>query len=145
MGPRSNGMRLPPTPPPSSATKTMKANRSKDTGPELALRRALFARGMRYRIGVRITLPGRSVRPDIVFPRRKVAVFLDGCFWHGCPTHGRMPSDPTGYWGIKLARNKERDRSVDDAMRAAGWNVIRIWEHVQPEEAAQKVQDALIP
>ncbi|MGC4774925.1 very short patch repair endonuclease [Micromonospora chalcea] len=138
-----DGRRLPPPPPPSSATKTMKANRSKDTGPELALRRELFADGLRYRVSMTIALSGRRVRPDIVFTRRKLAVFVDGCFWHGCPTHGRMPSDPTGYWSVKLARNKERDRSVDEALRAAGWVVVRIWEHVSPKTAAKTVKEAL--
>ncbi|MEU5674271.1 very short patch repair endonuclease, partial [Micromonospora sp. NPDC047753] len=85
-------MKLPPTPPPSSASKAMKANRSVNTKPEMALRRQLFQRGLRYRVGFRISLPQRAVRPDIVFTRPRVAIFVDGCFWHGCQLHCRMPS-----------------------------------------------------
>src|SRR5262245_30802927 len=113
--------KLPATPPPSSATKLMKSNRSYGTKPELDLRRELFRQGMRYRVSLHIPLRDRKVRPDIVFPRRKVAVFLDGCFWHGCPKHGRMPSDPTGYWHAKISRNRDRDLAVDTQLDAAGW------------------------
>jgi DNA mismatch endonuclease, patch repair protein len=136
-------MKLPPAPPPSSATKTMKANRSTGTKPELALRRELFKRGLRYRVGLPIVLPDRRVRPDVVFTRRRVAVFLDGCFWHACPTHGRMPTDPTGYWAVKLARNVDRDAAVTAGLRAAGWTVARIWEHTPIAEAADLVEVAL--
>ncbi|TDC38393.1 very short patch repair endonuclease [Micromonospora sp. 15K316] len=135
--------RLAPTPPPSSATRAMKANRSKDTKPELALRRALFANGMRYRVGMRLNVPGRSVRPDVVFTRRRVAVFVDGCFWHGCSQHGRMPSDPTGYWHQKMERNRARDAAVDESLKAAGWTVVRVWEHLPASQAAKLVQETV--
>ncbi|MEU7612324.1 very short patch repair endonuclease [Micromonospora sp. NPDC049204] len=141
--PSTEPKKLPPAPPPSSATTTMKANRSQDTKPELALRRALFAQGLRYRVGLRLTVPGRSVRPDIVFPRHRLAIFVDGCFWHGCVQHGRMPSDPSGYWQEKLARNKSRDIAVNQALRAAGWTVFRFWEHVAPSEAVVSIKEAL--
>ncbi|MFE9190596.1 very short patch repair endonuclease [Micromonospora sp. NPDC007208] len=141
--PSSHPNRLPPAPPPSSATATMKANRSRDTKPELALRRALFAQGLRYRVGMRLTVPGKNVRPDIVFTRRKVAVFVDGCFWHGCLQHGRMPSDPSGYWHEKLERNKARDTAVNQALRAAGWTVVRVWEHAPVHESAAAITAAL--
>ena len=135
--------RLPATPPPSSASKSMKANRSSGTKPELALRRELFRQGLRYRVGVQLVLPDRKVRPDIVFPRRKVAVFLDGCFWHGCPVHGRMPSDPTGYWRAKIGRNQRRDVLVDDELRVAGWTVVRVWEHETLLAAASRVREVV--
>ncbi|MFG2166962.1 very short patch repair endonuclease [Micromonospora chersina] len=136
-------MRLPPTPPPSSASRAMKSNKSADTKPELALRRQLFHRGLRYRVGYRISLPQRAVRPDIVFTRRKVAIFVDGCFWHGCPLHCRMPSDPSGYWHQKIDRNRKRDLVVDDVLRAAGWTVFRVWEHEPAKEAADAIHAAL--
>ncbi|WP_285789591.1 very short patch repair endonuclease [Micromonospora sp. NBRC 101691] len=136
-------MRLPPTPPPSSASRAMKSNRSSDTKPELALRRELFRRGLRYRVGYRISLPGRAVRPDVVFTRRRVAIFVDGCFWHGCPLHCRMPSDPSGYWHQKIDRNRNRDLEVDGALRTAGWTVFRVWEHEAVEQAAEAIHAAL--
>ena len=121
----------------------MKANRGRDTAPEMSLRRALHARGVRYRLGQTVVVPGRRVRPDLVFKGRRLAVFVDGCYWHSCPEHGRMPADPTGYWAVKLARNRDRDTAVDVALQAAGWAVVRIWEHVPPEEAAERVIHAL--
>ncbi|WP_269640001.1 very short patch repair endonuclease [Micromonospora chokoriensis] len=136
-------MPLPPTPPPSSASRTMKANRSTGTKPELALRRALFRAGLRYRVNLKVMTPGRVVRPDVVFTRTRVAVFVDGCFWHGCPLHGRMPSDPSGYWRQKISRNQERDRAVDQALHDAGWRVIRLWEHAATEEAVMLVRVAV--
>lgn len=134
---------LPPAPPPSRATATMQANRSRDTGPELRLRRALHAAGRRYRVNLVLRVPGRRVRPDLVFTRRRVAVFVDGCYWHRCPQHGRMPADPTGYWAAKLQRNVDRDRAVDEALRTAGWQVLRIWEHVPVAQAVCDVDAAL--
>jgi DNA mismatch endonuclease, patch repair protein len=136
-------MTLPPSPPPSSATATMRANRSADTGPELALRRALHRAGYRYRVGLRLQLPTRAVRPDIVFARHRVAVFVDGCFWHSCPEHGTHPKDPTGYWRAKLTRNQDRDTLVDEALQAEGWTVVRVWEH-EPVAAAVAVVDAAL-
>jgi DNA mismatch endonuclease (patch repair protein) len=114
----------------------MRANRRKDTKPELALRRALHGRGYRYRKDYRLDLAGGTrVRPDIAFTARKVAVFVDGCFWHGCPQHGSRPAVNVWYWEPKLRRNAERDRAADAALAAAGWAVVRVWEH-EPLEAA---------
>jgi DNA mismatch endonuclease (patch repair protein) len=114
----------------------MRAIRRRDTKPELALRRALHGRGYRYRKDYRLDLDsGARVRPDIAFTARRVAVFVDGCFWHCCPEHGRNPAVNTGYWDPKLRRNVERDRAADAALAAAGWAVVRIWEH-EPLEAA---------
>ncbi|MGC5661569.1 very short patch repair endonuclease [Micromonospora sp. WMMD723] len=133
---------LPPAPPPSAASASMRSNRSRDTGPEIRLRRALHARGHRYRVGMTVTVGSRRVRPDIVYTRRKIAVFVDGCFWHRCPQHGRAPSDPTGYWAAKFQRNVERDIAVTHALNSAGWQVLRIWEHVPLEESVAIVDAA---
>ncbi|WJZ68176.1 very short patch repair endonuclease [Kocuria rosea] len=123
--------------------RNMQANRRRDTGPELALRSALHAAGYRYRCDLRIDLPTARVRPDIVFTRRKVAVFVDGCFWHSCPQHGRQPTVNTGYWTPKLQGNRERDRRNTDALVHAGWVVVRIWEHESVSGALDKVATAL--
>jgi len=122
----------------------MKANRRTDTKPEMALRRALHRLGYRYRKDYRLDLDsGRRVRPDIVFTARKLAVFVDGCFWHACPEHGSKPKNNEWYWGPKLVRNVERDRINDAALMLAGWTVIRLWEHVAVDEAVTTVVSAL--
>lgn len=118
----------------------MKAIRRTDTKPEMALRRALHARGYRYRKDHRLDLSdGRRVRPDIVFTARKVAVFVDGCFWHACPEHGSKPKNNEWYWSPKLQRNVDRDRANDAALAEGGWRVVRLWEHVPIEEAVAAV------
>jgi DNA mismatch endonuclease, patch repair protein len=121
----------------------MEANRRVDTKPERLLRSALHARGLRFRKDRRLNVAGRWVRPDIVFGPARLAVFVDGCFWHGCPAHGRIPVANRNYWAPKLARNVERDREADDALRTAGWSVLRFWEHVPPDEAADAVRERL--
>ena len=121
----------------------MRANRRKDTKPELALRQALHAQGYRYRKDYRLELSGTRVRPDIAFTARRVAVFVDGCFWHCCPEHGSQPANNTWYWQPKLARNVERDRVADAALTAAGWSVVRVWEHESLESAVGAVVAAL--
>lgn len=117
----------------------MRGNRRRDTGPELALRKLLHAQGLRYRVDAPVRTARRLVRPDVVFTRRRLAVFVDGCFWHQCPQHGTRPKDPTGYWLPKLQRNVERDAETTTALQDAGWVVLRIWEHVPPDEAARLV------
>lgn len=104
-------------------SKVMAAIRSRDTSPEIRLRRALWARGLRYRIHY-----GKE-KVDIAFPARRLAVFVDGCFWHGCPLHSHLPKSNEGYWHPKLARNMERDRAKEERLRAEGWRVLRVWEH----------------
>jgi len=122
----------------------MKANRRTDTKPELALRHALHRLGYRYRKDYRLDLVGgRRVRPDIVFTARKLAVFVDGCFWHACPEHGSKPRANEWYWGPKLIKNVERDRVNDAALILAGWTVVRLWEHVPIDEAIGIVVTAL--
>jgi len=134
-----------PYPYPLSAARSanMKGNRRTDTKPEIALRTALHALGYRYRKDFRIDLPARRVRPDIAFTRRRVAVFVDGCFWHACPEHGTRPKNNEWYWSPKLARNVERDRAADDALIEAGWTVVRLWEHVPVADAVAAVVQAV--
>jgi DNA mismatch endonuclease (patch repair protein) len=122
----------------------MRANRRTDTKPELALRHALHRLGYRYRKDYRLDLDsGRRVRPDIAFTARKVAVFVDGCFWHACPDHGSKPKANEWYWNPKLIKNVERDRMNDAALILAGWTVVRLWEHVPLDDAIATVVTAL--
>ncbi|MGI5166601.1 very short patch repair endonuclease [Spirillospora sp. CA-253888] len=133
-----------PRPASEGRSRNMRANRRTDTKPEIALRRALHAHGYRYRKDFRLDLPGGvRVRPDIVFTARKVAVFVDGCFWHVCPEHGREPTSNEWYWTPKLRRNVERDRAADAALKAAGWQVVRLWEH-EPLSAAVETVMAVV-
>ncbi|WP_144783761.1 very short patch repair endonuclease [Microbacterium sp. BH-3-3-3] len=105
----------------------MVAHRRRDTYPKLAVRRNLHALGLRYRADF-APLGGRR-RANIVFTRQRTAVFIDGCFWHGCPDHATIPKSNTAYWVPKLRRNIERDRETVSSLRAAGWTVLRYWEH----------------
>lgn len=122
----------------------MRRNRT-DSGPELRLRSVLHRDGYRFRTHLAIRTPERLVRPDIVFTRARLAVFVDGCFWHCCPIHGNQPKANTDYWRPKLERNVVRDRAVDQALTDAGWSVLRAWEHEDPEAAAKRVIEALRP
>lgn len=121
----------------------MRANRRRDTKPEVALRSQLHRMGYRYRKDLRLDLGPIRVRPDIVFTARKVAVFVDGCFWHVCPEHGRMPTTNDWYWTPKLRRNMERDQIANTALSEAGWTVIRLWEHEELATAVAAVAKAL--
>ena len=120
----------------------MQAQRTRDTGPELAVRRLLHARGLRYRID-RAPLSGLRRRADIVFGSARLAVYVDGCFWHGCPIHGTSPRANSDYWGPKLRRNRERDAETDRLLAAAGWTVLRAWEHEEPEDVAARVEQSV--
>lgn len=115
----------------------MLANRRRDTRPELAVRRLIHAAGLRYRVDFP-PLGGRR-RADIVFTRQRLAVFIDGCFWHGCALHRTTPKRNGDYWLPKLARNVERDRETDQALGEAGWSVLRFWEHENPHEVAERI------
>jgi len=122
----------------------MRAIRRTDTKPEMALRQALHRMGYRFRKDYRLDLAsGTRVRPDIAFTARKVAVFVDGCFWHACPQHGSRPAVNQGYWTPKLARNVARDRAADSALERAGWQVVRLWEHVPLDDAVAAVVTVL--
>lgn len=115
---------------------------TRDTAPELALRRELHARGLRYRVDRQI-LPGVRRRADLVFGPARVAVFVDGCFWHACPLHGAAPKNNADWWQAKLAGNVARDRDTDRRLQEAGWAVLRIWEHEPAQAAADRVATEL--
>jgi DNA mismatch endonuclease (patch repair protein) len=116
----------------------MQANKARDSQPELALRSRLHRLGLRYRVAVR---PEPAVRrtADVVFTRARVAVFLDGCFWHGCPEHYRPSHRNEDFWREKIARNRDRDAETDSLLQQAGWAVVRVWEHEDAAAAASRV------
>ncbi|HEU4392017.1 MAG TPA: very short patch repair endonuclease [Solirubrobacterales bacterium] len=132
---------LPPAPAASNLAvrAVMRGNRGEDTAPERALRSELHRRGLRFRKHV-APQRGLRCRADVVFPRQKIAVFVDGCFWHGCPVHGRAPRKNSGYWSSKLRLNAERDARNDRVLGQAGWRVIRVWEHEDPVETAARIE-----
>jgi DNA mismatch endonuclease (patch repair protein) len=138
------GRRVPyPAPTSPAATRIGKANRKRNTAPEVRLRSELHRRGLRFRKDLLIrTSAGPKVRPDVVFTKARVAVFVDGCFWHGCPDHGTVPRRNTEYWGPKLDRNIERDHRANETLEAEGWLVLRVWEH-EGSEAAERVVKAV--
>ncbi|WP_373293685.1 very short patch repair endonuclease [Actinomadura livida] len=120
--------------------KSMQANKGRDTKPELALRRAVHALGLRYRVSHR-PVPAVRRTADLVFTRAKVAVFMDGCFWHGCPQHHTKSATNADYWAEKVRRNRERDAETDRLFLDAGWLVLRFWEHEEPNEAALQIAE----
>jgi len=123
------------------ATKIGKANSRTDTKAEVALRSMLHHQGLRFRKDQLIRCSnGLRVRPDVVFTRSLVAVFVDGCFWHGCPDHQRVPLRNREYWVPKLQTNRDRDRRVDETLRRDDWLVERVWEHEDPEQAAERIE-----
>ena len=120
----------------------MSRQASRDTAPEVAVRRLLHRSGLRYRVNVRVPdMPRRTV--DIVFGRQKLAVFMDGCFWHGCPEHATSPKSNAEWWRTKLDRNMVRDRETTQHMVDLGWRVMRFWEHEAPETVALEITKAL--
>ncbi|GAA0403538.1 very short patch repair endonuclease [Micromonospora gifhornensis] len=120
----------------------MQRQRRKDTEPELAIRRALHRAGLRYRVSLPIA--GRRRRTiDIAFTRIKLAVFVDGCFWHGCPLHATWPKANAAWWEAKILRNRERDRETNRQLAATGWIVLRIWEHEPAEQAVARIIDVV--
>jgi DNA mismatch endonuclease (patch repair protein) len=129
-----------PEPTSPAATKIGVANRRRDTRPEVRLRSELHRRGLRFRKDLLVRTTHAKTRVDICFTRVRVAVFVDGCFWHGCPDHQHVPKRNTGYWAPKLAANVDRDRRVDRAFRADGWWVLRVWEHEDPRSAAERIE-----
>jgi DNA mismatch endonuclease (patch repair protein) len=121
----------------------MQNTRRRDTSPEKLLRSALHRMGLRFRLD-RSPIPGMRSRADIVFPRERVAVFVDGCFWHRCPAHGTTPKNNREWWVAKLDGNVERDRRVDEELRRAAWRVVRVWEHEDVDAGAAKVRDVVV-
>lgn len=126
---------------------SMQSNRGRDTAPELAVRRRLHALGLRYRVSIR---PIKNVRrtADIVFPRARVAVFIDGCFWHGCAEHYQAPARNAEFWLAKRIRNQQRDAETDRLLEAHGWRPLRIWEHevrADPDAVAARIAGAVRP
>lgn len=121
----------------------MQGNRKTDTKPEVRVRAALHRRGLRFRKNLTVQTATGPVRPDVVFPGARVAVFIDGCFWHCCPEHGNQPTTNAWYWGPKLDRNVARDRRVDLALQTDGWTVLRVWTHEEVHIVADRVADLI--
>lgn len=141
---QANGLLAEEIPPPGSWASsprvrvTMRGNRSKNTRPEMKLRSALHRRGLRYRVDA-APLPGIRRRADVIFPKARVAVFVDGCFWHGCPKHYRPSTKNSAFWRQKMETNRSRDAQTNDMLTAAEWVVIRVWEHEDMSEAAERI------
>lgn len=121
----------------------MRAIRRRDTKPERQLSSALHALGYRFRRDFPIVIGNARVRPDIVFTRKRVAIFLDGCFWHGCPEHGHKPSVHQSYWNPKLEKNRARDERNNRLLEQEGWTVLRFWEHEPLAEEVARAQESL--
>lgn len=121
------------------ARASMRSNRGRDTKPELALRSAAHALGLRYRVSAR-PLPHVRRTADLVFSSARVAVFLDGCFWHGCPEHHTVAATNAAFWAEKILTNRARDCDTDRKLADAGWTSIRVWEHEDPQQAAAKIR-----
>ena len=120
----------------------MQSNRSRDTVPEVALRSALHRRGLRFRKHVR-PVPELPCTVDVVFPRERLAVFIEGCYWHSCPEHVSYPITNGDWWRAKLAATRERDERNAQTLRDAGWTVLRVWEHEDAQTAAMRVSGVL--
>lgn len=135
--------RVNPAPSSNAALKRMQAAKPRDTAPEKALRFALHQKGLRYRIDIR-PINELNRRADIVFRSAKVAIFVDGCFWHGCPKHGTQAKANAKFWKNKIRRNQERDAETNQLLKKAGWKVIRVWEHEKPEKASERIYKIVI-
>jgi len=125
-----------PEPSSASISALMRRMPRRDTAPEIALRRVLHGMGLRYRVD----LSGLPGRPDVAFTRARIAVFVDGCFWHACPDHGVLPKANHAWWKAKLDENRKRDRRKDDALRQIGWLPVHVWEHENPAVAAERIR-----
>ena len=124
------------------ASRRMAKVRQKGTGAEIALRRELYQRGLRYRVGFQVLKKPRRVA-DVVFPGPMIAIFVDGCFWHGCPEHATWPKQNSEFWRQKIEANRARDDDTNQRLRSVGWTVLRFWEHEPPTEAADLVAHAV--
>ena len=120
----------------------MRGNRERDTKPELLIRSQLHALGYRYRVASR-PLGGHYPVVDVLFTKRRIAIFVDGCFWHGCSQHYVPPTRNAEYWRPKIARNRERDAHSNELLAAAGWTVVRVWEHEIPSRAVERIAQTL--
>ncbi|TFD83104.1 very short patch repair endonuclease [Cryobacterium psychrotolerans] len=119
--------------------RSMQGNTYRDTKPELVVRRLVHARGLRYRVCAR-PLPNLKRTADLVFSRARVAVFLDGCFWHGCSLHHTSPTTNSGYWAVKILKNMIRDQETNCILQNADWTVLRFWEHQNAQEVAEAIE-----
>jgi len=119
--------------------RSMQSNRSTGTGPEMAVRRELHRRGLRYRVAAR-PFPSLRRTVDLLFPGARVAVEVRGCFWHGCPEHCRLPAAHRDYWEAKVAKNIERDAATERLLAEGGWMLVVVWEHDQVTEAADLIE-----
>lgn len=117
----------------------MRAQRERDTEPEMALRRELHRRGYRYLVDATLPIAGARRRCDLLFRGARVAVFVDSCFWHSCPRHATWPKENAAWWREKLTRNRERDADTDRRLRDIGWEVVRVWEHDEVGTAVDRV------
>jgi len=120
----------------------MKAAKTRDTKPEKQLRSRLHSLGLRFRVQMKL-LDGVRRKVDVVFPRARVVVLVDGCFWHGCPLHATWPKENAQFWRDKIETNRRRDADTDQRLAQAGWLVIRVWEHEEPQAAAARVAEAV--
>jgi DNA mismatch endonuclease (patch repair protein) len=125
------------------AIKRMQAVKPRDTAPEKALRSELHKLGLRYQIDTR-PVKELNRRADIIFRSAKVAIFVDGCFWHGCPKHGTQAKANAEFWRNKIRRNQERDTETNKLLKKAGWKVIRVWEHEDPQKVSKKIYEIII-
>ncbi|GAA1807320.1 very short patch repair endonuclease [Nocardioides hankookensis] len=120
----------------------MRSNRGRDTGPEMAVRRIIYAQGLRYRVDAR-PIAALNRRADLVFSRARVAVFIDGCFWHGCPDHHTIAKTNSSYWADKVENNRQRDLDTSERLREEGWLVLRFWEHQRAADVAEAIVSAV--
>lgn len=135
---------VPPAPAattPAVRARMQRLSAKRDTGPELALRRELHRRGLRYRVDVAPLAAQPRRRADIVFRPARVAVYVDGCFWHGCPEHGTEPTSDAEWWTVKIGRNIERDIDTNRRLRAEGWRPVRVWEHDDVQHVATDITE----
>jgi len=128
-----------PKPSSPSASQRLARQKQSSTEPELRLRRALHARGLRYRVGYRVA----NIRCDIVFIRARLIIMVDGCFWHSCPQHSTIPKSNSEWWSQKLAVNRARDVRQSESLEGEGWRVLRVWEHEDPNDVADSIERIL--
>ena len=142
--PKTKRKRRTGTPKPSSedARRRMENQPQRDTRPELKIRSILHKLGFRYRVDYQ-PIKGIRRRADVAFIGPRVAVFVDGCFWHGCPTHGTWPKSNPKFWRNKIKTNQKRDADTNKRLEEAGWKVVRIWEHEDPFDAARKIAETI--